>query len=127
MAATYRKLRKAFEDNKDEPGAADFYYGEMEMRRHDRTGTSRAERGLLWAYWLVSGYGLRARRAVGWLIATMLMTVILLMKFGLPLYTDPTEKTEGTAVTAGQRVSLTTAPQGPSGAVPNERFTVPRL
>ncbi|TQE15643.1 pentapeptide repeat-containing protein [Streptomyces ipomoeae] len=34
VAALYRQLRKAFEDGKNEPGAADFYYGEMEMRRH---------------------------------------------------------------------------------------------
>ncbi|MFE6838585.1 pentapeptide repeat-containing protein [Streptomyces sp. NPDC057705] len=33
LAALYRQLRKAFEDGKDEPGAADFYYAEMEMRR----------------------------------------------------------------------------------------------
>jgi hypothetical protein len=43
LAAMYRELRKGREDAKDEPGAADFYYGEMEMRRHD-SGTSRAER-----------------------------------------------------------------------------------
>ncbi len=36
----YRQLRKAVEGAKNEPGAADFYYGEMEMRRH--TSTSRA-------------------------------------------------------------------------------------
>ncbi|MGY1583783.1 hypothetical protein [Streptomyces sp. MN13] len=34
LAPVYRALRKAFEDGKHEPGAADFYYGEMEMRRH---------------------------------------------------------------------------------------------
>ncbi|WP_327237359.1 pentapeptide repeat-containing protein [Streptomyces sp. NBC_01317] len=62
LAPVYRALRKALEDSKNEPGAADFYYGEMEMRRHDRTGTTRAERGLLHGYWLLSGYGLRASR-----------------------------------------------------------------
>ncbi|WP_369228848.1 pentapeptide repeat-containing protein [Streptomyces sp. R21] len=31
VAALYRLLRKAFEDGKNEPGAADFYYGECEM------------------------------------------------------------------------------------------------
>lgn len=35
LASSYRQLRKGFEDGKNEPGAADFYYGEMEMRRHD--------------------------------------------------------------------------------------------
>ena len=43
IAGLYRALRKGREDAKDEPGAADFYYGEMEMRRHDLliTGVSR--------------------------------------------------------------------------------------
>jgi uncharacterized protein YjbI with pentapeptide repeats len=63
IAAVYRSLRKGREDAKDEPGAADFYYGEMEMRRHSRV-TPAAERLLLAAYWLVSGYGLRAWRAL---------------------------------------------------------------
>jgi hypothetical protein len=56
-------MRKAFEDGKNEPGAADFHYGECEMRRHDLTGTTKGERRLLWGYWLLSGYGLRASRA----------------------------------------------------------------
>jgi hypothetical protein len=34
IAGLYRALRKGREDAKDEPGGADFYYGEMEMRRH---------------------------------------------------------------------------------------------
>jgi hypothetical protein len=33
IANLYRALRKGREDSKDEPGAADLYYGEMEMRR----------------------------------------------------------------------------------------------
>jgi uncharacterized protein YjbI with pentapeptide repeats len=61
IAGIYRALRKSREDSKDEPGANDFYYGEMEMRR--RSGP-RAERLLLLLYWLVSGYGLRASRAL---------------------------------------------------------------
>jgi Pentapeptide repeats (9 copies) len=68
IAGLYRALRKGREDAKDEPGATDFYYGEMEMRRrarrghgnaqsHSRTGErsrGRVERGILTAYWLVS-------------------------------------------------------------------------
>jgi uncharacterized protein YjbI with pentapeptide repeats len=73
IAYLYRALRKGREDDKDEPGAADFYYGEMEMRRHahaaadDTEGhatTAPAERVILTLYWLVSGYGLRASRAL---------------------------------------------------------------
>jgi uncharacterized protein YjbI with pentapeptide repeats len=93
VAALYRQLRKAFEDGKNEPGAADFYYGEMEMRRHDRTGTALGERSLLWAYWLVSGYGLRASRAVAWLAASMLVTILMMMGFGLPQNTPKQEAT----------------------------------
>ena len=43
IAAIYRALRKGREDGKDEPGAADFYYGEMEMRRQPPRG-QEAER-----------------------------------------------------------------------------------
>jgi Pentapeptide repeats (9 copies) len=79
IAGIYRDLRKGLEDAKDEPGAADFYYGEMEMRRlaarrhrHRDDGDGEAEgrrpswteRRLLDVYWAVSGYGLRAWRAL---------------------------------------------------------------
>lgn len=70
VSAAYRALRKALEDSKDEPGAADFYYGEMDMRRLAAPSWS-VERWLLTAYWLVSGYGLRAWRA----LATLLVVI----------------------------------------------------
>ncbi|MGH6948077.1 MAG: hypothetical protein ACREDZ_12175, partial [Kiloniellales bacterium] len=71
VAAVYRDLRRSFEARSDEPGAADFYYGEMEMRRHSREfGT--AERAIVWMYWLFSGYGLRASRAFAWLLAVII-------------------------------------------------------
>jgi hypothetical protein len=66
LAALYRELRKGLEDSKNEPGAADFYYGEMEMRRLDRR-TAWAERLIIWLYWLVAGYGLRGIRTLAWL------------------------------------------------------------
>jgi Pentapeptide repeats (9 copies) len=67
LAVLYRALRKAQEDSRNEPGAADFYFGEMEMRRRDRR-TPWAERVILWLYWLVSGYGLRGLRALACLV-----------------------------------------------------------
>ena len=88
IAALYRALRKGREDNRDEPGAADFYYGEMEMRRfaqrEDAVAARRrrrygpwaaasTERAVLWLYWLTSGYGLRAWRA----LATLAIVVLL--------------------------------------------------
>ncbi|WP_234375051.1 MULTISPECIES: pentapeptide repeat-containing protein [unclassified Streptomyces] len=125
LAPVYRALRKAFEDSKNEPGAADFYYGEMEMRRHDRATTSRAERGLLHAYWMLSGYGLRALRALGWLAAAMLITLVLLMGFGLPK-DDPKQEATGTVPPGGGKVTFQIekdAPQNPKG----NRFTGKRF
>jgi uncharacterized protein YjbI with pentapeptide repeats len=43
IAELYRALRKGREDAKDEPGAGDFYYGEMEMRRHARLPTGSTQ------------------------------------------------------------------------------------
>ncbi|MFI5582980.1 hypothetical protein ACIA8N_34230 [Streptomyces sp. NPDC051822] len=94
LALVYRALRKAFEDGKHEPGAADFYYGEMEMRRH-ADDISRSERSLLTAYWALSGYGMRAWRALGSLAATMLVTVVLLVAVGLP-QDAPKQRAAGT-------------------------------
>lgn len=83
LTSTYRQLRKAREDAKDEPGAADFYYGEMEMRRYSRSWR-HGERWILQAYWALSGYGLRASRSLLALAAAMLVTVLLMMAYGLP-------------------------------------------
>jgi uncharacterized protein YjbI with pentapeptide repeats len=92
IAELYRALRKGREDAKDEPGAADFYYGEMEMRRRPRCGDTtngpgvpsrgRVERGILIAYWLVSGYGLRAWRALACLVAAVIVAAVTLRAVG---------------------------------------------
>ncbi|MEU9578831.1 pentapeptide repeat-containing protein [Streptomyces chilikensis] len=125
LARLYRQLRKSLEDSKDEPGAADFYYGEMEMRRHDRA-RSRGERGLLAAYWALSGYGLRASRALGWLLAGMGTTVLAMMLWGLPKG-DPDSATTGTLT--GRKIELTTSkddPVNPDGAL-STRLTSERF
>jgi hypothetical protein len=100
LAVIYRALRKALEDRGDAPGAADFYYGEMDMRRHAQS-TARPERRLLWAYWLLSGYGLRASRAAVSLLLTMAATIFLLILFGIP---GPSQNpsTVGSILTNGQ-------------------------
>ena len=79
IASLHRQLRKGREDSRDEPGANDFYYGEMEMRRR---GSRRAERLIIWAYWLVAGYGLRASRALLALAITILLGAIPLALWG---------------------------------------------
>ncbi len=92
VARLYRALRKGREDNKNEPGAAAFYFGEMEMRRNARHekakerrrdrdfpawSANRTEHGILWLYWLVSGYGLRAWRALATFLAVLVVAASL--------------------------------------------------
>lgn len=80
LAVLYRQLRQAVETARNEPGAADLYYGEMEMRR---LSTTRAgERWLLNLYWLVSGYGLRASRAMVILAGVVLAAAEVLQRVG---------------------------------------------
>jgi hypothetical protein len=62
----------------------------MEMRRHAAIGRavpgarakSRVEHVVLWLYWLVSGYGLRASRALAALAVTIPVFSVLLWQFG---------------------------------------------
>jgi uncharacterized protein YjbI with pentapeptide repeats len=127
IAALYRQLRKSLEDGKNEPDAADFYYGEMEMRRHDTT-RPRGERTLLAAYWALSGYGLRATRALAWLGAAMAATIAAMVLWGIPA-DDPKPQTTGRQVTTGQRITLTTDtpdPTNPTGPWP-QRITSERF
>ncbi|WP_370934608.1 pentapeptide repeat-containing protein [Amycolatopsis sp. cg13] len=81
LADLYRKLRKAQEDSKNEPGAADFYYGEMEMRRNDPTSPT-GERLILHFYWMTCGYGLRALRALGCLAALIVLAAFAFHAWG---------------------------------------------
>lgn len=125
LAPVYRQLRKSFEDGKHEPGAADFYYGEMEMRRH-ADDIPRGERRLLTLYWALSGYGLRASRALGWLLAAMTLTVLLMMLWGLPQGDTPTRSTGDLT---GRHVVLTTKnadPANPTGPL-HRRLTSGRF
>jgi uncharacterized protein YjbI with pentapeptide repeats len=126
LAPVYRQLRKSFEDAKHEPGAADFYYGEMEMRRY-ADDIPRAERSLLTAYWALSGYGLRASRALVWLLAAMAATVVLMMLWGLP-QRDPMQTSRSTLTGRHGIVIITDQPdpanpEGPLGdRLSTERF-----
>ncbi|MET8438196.1 pentapeptide repeat-containing protein [Streptomyces sp900116325] len=125
LAPVYRALRKAFEDSKNEPDAADFYYGEMEMRRHDHD-RPRAERALLAAYWALSGYGLRATRAVVWLLLAMTGTLLVMMLWGLPAYSW---KPETVGSLSGRQVRLPTGkpdPVNPTNAL-QERLSSQRF
>jgi uncharacterized protein YjbI with pentapeptide repeats len=131
IAGIYRDLRKGLEDAKDEPGAADFYYGEMEMRRlaarkHRHQDTDRGEpkgrrpswteRRLLDAYWAVSGYGLRAWRALTALAVLLIGCAAL---FTLPAFvkTQPGASvpfTKSLEFTARESLTLTRAAGPPT-------------
>jgi|tagenome__1003787_1003787.scaffolds.fasta_scaffold20937837_2 hypothetical protein len=118
VAGIYRSLRKGREDAKNEPGAADFYYGEMEMRRQRDTATtaasdpprtaSRSERRLLGLYWLVSGYGLRASRA---LVALALAIVLLAIPLWLWGFRPDRSYGEAMLFATQSSVSILRAPQ----------------
>lgn len=126
LAVLYRQLRKALEDGKDTPGAADFYYGEMEARRHDTQGTPHGERALLHAYWLLSGYALRASRALGFLAATATATFLLMMTIGLP-DNQLNPQITGTQPAPGDHVELTQSTPDPALTLPlAQRFTADR-
>ena len=88
LAVLYRALGKAQEDSKNQPGAADFYYGEMEMRRQD-PNTPWPEWVILWLYWLVSGYGLRGLRALASLAVVVLGLAMLLHLVGYATHPSP--------------------------------------
>jgi len=85
IADLYRSLRRAREEGLDSPGSASFYFGEMEMRRlalRTLGGRALPERSVLAAYWLISGYGLRAWRALVFLAILLGTSTCLLWKFG---------------------------------------------
>lgn len=85
IVGTYRALRKALEDRGDIPGAGDFYYGEMEMRRLSslagddpgKLNRGLGEKAIVTLYWLASGYGLRASRALACLFLAVLVGSVL--------------------------------------------------
>ena len=68
IAELYRAFRKGGEDAKDEPDAADFYYGEMEMRRHaggrGEVYRGQVERAILTLYLLRGSHP--AASSPGW-------------------------------------------------------------
>jgi cytoskeletal protein CcmA (bactofilin family) len=94
LALLYRGLRKGLEDAKNAPGASDFYYGEMEMRR--KTTRKRAEGTLLFAYWATSGYGLRASRALVTLAIALTVATAVLVIAGFDATTERTASTTTT-------------------------------
>jgi uncharacterized protein YjbI with pentapeptide repeats len=119
IAGLYRALRRSRETRGDEPGAADFYYGEMEMRRHATTRRP-AERAILFLYWLASGYGLRAWRSLTLLAVLLALSTVLIANGGFPAARPTT--ISGTL--SGGQVDLRVTPYpGAAVAAPGHRYT----
>jgi uncharacterized protein YjbI with pentapeptide repeats len=131
IADRYRALRKGREDTKNEPGAAYFYYGEMEMRRHSRTSPA-AERGIIWLYWLISGYGLRSLRSLTALVILGIVVTIALTSWGLGATapaTTPPQQMVGTVSTASRQhaqIKATLSGITPRLPAANQRWTKDR-
>jgi hypothetical protein len=97
----------------------------MEMRRHNPS-TPRGERSLLHAYWALSGYGLRASRAMGWLGGCVALFLLLLMGLGLP-DASPRQTAAGRVPDGGGRAVLVIDTEEPRLTLPvTERFTAER-
>jgi hypothetical protein len=120
ISAVYRSLRRGRENNKHESLAADFYYGEMEMRRHakrtelhgarrhdHRQIATASEYVVLWLYWLVSGYGLRAWRALTALAVVVLLASGIFAFWGFAPQAEPAIR----AVAVNAQGAPTYAPQ----------------
>jgi uncharacterized protein YjbI with pentapeptide repeats len=77
----YCNLKINYEDAGDYKNAGDFHYGEMEMHRR----ASPWRRWLSWYYfyWLLSGYGERPSRALGWLAGFLALFPLVIWLFGL--------------------------------------------
>jgi hypothetical protein len=88
LAGIYRNLRRGFEKKRDEQGAGDFYYGEMEMRRHDPERPWH-ERVIVLFYWFFSGYGLRVSRAIFGYLILLLVAGSLMIACGFKNHGEP--------------------------------------
>jgi uncharacterized protein YjbI with pentapeptide repeats len=89
LARLYRQLRVNFEKDGDHRAAADFRYGQMEMRRLDVLGGNPASRmfrrtfSLLTCYKVLSDYGENPGRAAAWLIVVVGVFAVLFAFWGI--------------------------------------------
>lgn len=88
LARLYRQLRANFEREGDHRAAADFRYGQMEMRRLNLGTGNPARRfvhrtfSLLTCYKVLSDYGENPARAGGWLLAAAVLLGLLFTAAG---------------------------------------------
>jgi hypothetical protein len=109
IADLYRQLRRGREQAKNEPGAADFYYGEMEMRRMSDSWFSRM---IIAPYWAISGHGLRPLRAFATFAAVVLLAAWLFRWSGFKPSTVELDFGESLQFSLQSAVSFFRAPTG---------------
>lgn len=124
LVSLYQALRTAAV-NHHRPEAADFAYAEDDFRRHDLS-RPRSERLLLTAYWLLTGYSLRASRVLSFLAVSMTAGLLVLMLWGLPK--GPIEPhLQGTLTGQDIAVTLSTPRPVPPDQPLDQRITSVRL
>ncbi len=82
ISVIYRDLRRSLESRLDVPGSADFYYGEMEMRKYSKEENFLSQL-VIWVYWLLSGYGLSVLRAFSALVSLIVLGAFAFYFFGI--------------------------------------------
>jgi uncharacterized protein YjbI with pentapeptide repeats len=109
IARLYRNLRIGREESGDAPGASDFYYGEMEMKRLDHGGPGGG-RGPSWVdrlfvriYRWISGYGLRVSRALVALAIVMALFTAAVRTFGVRPHCESQQPAAATATNSGAK------------------------
>lgn len=102
----YRQLRAGLEASKAAPAAADFYFGEMEMRRLAAPRVS-AERFWLAVYKWFGGYGVRAWRPFITYLGLLAATTMMLHARTNWFATDPLTATGAASIDGEGGLALT--------------------
>jgi uncharacterized protein YjbI with pentapeptide repeats len=79
LAQACQRLAANAEDNRDYPTANEFHYWSMDALRQGKPVSALAAWRLIWWYWILSGYGERQIRALGWLTAILVGFAALYM------------------------------------------------
>jgi uncharacterized protein YjbI with pentapeptide repeats len=117
----YRYLKLNYEHEGDQKQAGDFHYGEMEM--HRRANPWQRWFPFSWynLYRVLSGYGERPLRAVGWLVALVMGSAFLLQHLGLKTH-DGSWTSFGEAVVYVLEVSTLLRPEWPKPSTHGGHF-----
>jgi len=106
----YRQLKRNYEEKRDYHGAGDFHFGELEMRRKQKTWWGQWT-SLTLPYRLFSGYGEKWGRALAWFFITVFLFAGLNLLWIQPISTD--KQTKATDTSKDQAATTQPAPNPP--------------